>query len=78
MEAIASKQTRKNVFILSNITIKISGWKIQYKLLYTISNNIDVYGEPVPRTKKVHYRAVKFEACEENRIISESLYWHKK
>ena len=25
---------------------------MQYKLLYTILNNIEVYDEPVPRTKK--------------------------
>ena len=25
----------------------------QYRLLYTISNNIEVYEEPVPRTKKI-------------------------
>ena len=45
-----------------------------YKVLYTISNNFGVYEEPVPRAKKIPHIAVKFEASEENRIISESLY----
>ena len=26
---------------------------LQYKLLYAILNNIEVYEEPVPRTKKI-------------------------
>ena len=33
----------------------------QYKLLYTISNNIEVYEEPVRRAKTIPYCAVKFE-----------------
>ena len=33
------------------------------------------YKDPVPRTKKIHHRAVKFEADKENRIVPyESLY----
>ena len=47
--------------------------RIQYKLLYT-DINIRNYDEPLPRTKKILHRAVKFEAGEENRIIFESLY----
>ena len=45
----------------------------QYKILYTISNNIEVYGESVPRTKKLPHCAVKFKVGEENRIENESL-----
>ena len=41
----------------------------QYKLLYTILNNIEVYEEPVPRTKKIPYYVVEFKAGEENRIV---------
>ena len=44
----------------------------QYKLSYTILNNIKVYEEPVPRTKKIAHHAVKFEAGGENRIVYES------
>ena len=46
----------------------------QYNFLYTISNNIELYEEPVPRTKKIPHRAFTFEASEENRIVYESLY----
>ena len=42
--------------------------------LCTISNNIEVYEDPVPRTKKIHDCAVKFEAGEEKRIVQEILY----
>ena len=45
----------------------------QYKLLCTISNNIEVYEEPVPWTNKIPHCAVEFEAGEENRIVHESL-----
>ena len=45
-----------------------------YKLLYTISNNIEIYEGPVQLTKKIPHCAVKFKACEENRIVYESLY----
>ena len=30
--------------------------------MYTISNNSEVYVEPVPRAKKIPHRALKFEA----------------
>ena len=40
----------------------------QYKLSNIISNNIEVYEEPGPRTNKISHREVKFEAGEENRI----------
>ena len=52
----------------------------QYKLSYTVSNNIVVYEEPVSRAKKMPQCAVKFEAGEENRIVYESLFcsYHKK
>ena len=46
---------------------------VQYKLLYIILNNTEVYKEPVPRTKKIPCFAVKFEAGEENSIIHECL-----
>ena len=46
---------------------------LQYKLLCTISNNIEVYEEPEPRTNKIPHCAVKFEAGEENIIEYESL-----
>ena len=42
--------------------------------LYTILNNIEVYEEPVPWTKKMPHCPVKFKASEENRIVYESLY----
>ena len=48
--------------------------RIQYKLLYIIWNNIEVYEEPVSRNKKILHHAVKFEAGEENRNVYESLY----
>ena len=47
----------------------------QYKLLYAISNNIEVYEEPVERTKKIPHYAVKFETGEKKRNVHESLYW---
>ena len=47
----------------------------QYKLSYTVSNNIVVYEEPVSRANKIPLCAVKFEAGEENRIVYESLCW---
>ena len=43
----------------------------QYKLLYIISNNIEAYEEPPPRTKKIPYSWSK--AGEEKRIVYESL-----
>ena len=46
----------------------------QYKLSYTISNNIDVYEGPVPQAKKMPHCAVKFEAGEENITVEKSLY----
>ena len=46
----------------------------QYKLLYAISNIIEVYEEPVPWTKKIPDHVVKFEAGEEDRIVHQSLY----
>ena len=48
----------------------IQAWRdlTQYKLSYIISNNIEVYEEPVPQTKKIPNPAVEFEAGEENRI----------
>ena len=46
---------------------------MQYKLLYTISNNIEVYEGPVPRTMKFPHHAAKFETGGENRIEYESL-----
>ena len=48
--------------------------KTQYKLLFTILNNIKAYEKPVPRTKNIPHRSVKFEAGEENRIAYESFY----
>ena len=41
---------------------------IQYKLFYTILNHIEVYEDPVPRTKKISHDAFKFEVGE-NRIV---------
>ena len=41
----------------------------QYRLLYTISNSIETYEEPVPRRKKIPHHVVKFEAGEGNRIV---------
>ena len=48
---------------------------LQYRNLYTISNNIEVYEGPVSRTKKIPHCAVKFEAGKENRIDTKFLYW---
>ena len=48
---------------------------LQCKLLYTISNSIEVYEEPVSRTKKIPHHVAKFEAGEEHRIVHECLYW---
>ena len=39
-----------------------------------ISNNIEVYEEPMPRTKKIPHCVVKFEAGEANRIVQENVY----
>ena len=44
----------------------------QYKLSYTILNNVKVYEEPVSRTKEMSLCSVEFEADEENRIEYES------
>ena len=41
----------------------------QYKLLYTISNNIEVYQEPMPQTEKIPHCPVKFRAGEKNKIV---------
>ena len=49
-----------------------NGGNGHYKHLHTISNNIEVPEEPVPRTKKIAHRVVKFVAGEENRILYES------
>ena len=46
----------------------------QYRNLYTISNNIEVYEEQVLRTKKIPRYAVKFESGKENRIDAKFLY----
>ena len=50
----------------------------QYKLLYAISNIIEVYEEPVPWTKKIPDHVVKFEAGEEDRNVNECLYLSHK
>ena len=49
--------------------------RLQYKLLYIILNNIEIYEEPVLRTNKIPYCGVEFETGEENRIVHESLEW---
>ena len=33
----------------------------QYKLSYVIFNSIEVYEDPVSRTKKISYRVVEFQ-----------------
>ena len=68
------KKIIKHMGIQSNITHGICYSEVQYKPLHTISNNVKVYEESVPRTMKISHCAVKFEAGEENRIIYESLY----
>ena len=51
----------------------------QYKLLFTISNNVEIYEEPVPRrTKKFHHCAITFGAGEENTIGEESLFCKRR
>ena len=40
----------------------------QYKLLYTISNNVEVYEELVTRMKNIRLYVVKFEARSVRRI----------
>ena len=61
----------KNYFIMG--MNRQNGRNGHYKLLHTISNNIEVHGEPVPRIKKITHRTVKFVAGVENRILYESL-----
>ena len=39
--------------VMSQLHLFDQTFILQYKLLYTISNNIEVYEEPVPRTKKI-------------------------
>ena len=34
---------------------------MQYKLLYTISNNMEVYEKPVNRTKQIPHHAVRLK-----------------
>ena len=46
-------------------------------LRLSLSNNIEVYKEPVPPTKEIPHHAIKFGTGEENRIVHESLYWNK-
>ena len=46
----------------------------QYKFLH-ISNSIEVFKEPVPRTKKIPHCPGKFEVREEWRMKNGSLYW---
>ena len=46
----------------------------QYKLLYIISNNNEIYEVPVKQTNKLPHCVVKFEAGEENRIVQKGLY----
>ena len=70
----SSKTTIKLIYIIKlSATQKghssLLNKSCQYKLLYTISNNIEVFEKPVPRTKEIPHRAVKFEAGEENRIV---------
>ena len=38
-----------------------------------MSNSIEVYEEPVQRTKKIPYCTAQFEVGEENRIVYKSL-----
>ena len=48
--------------------VTFTTYRNQYKNLYTISNNIEVYEDQVWRTKKIPHCAVKFESGKENRI----------
>ena len=58
----------------------LDDWFIEhYKKLYPISNNIEVYGDQVWRTKKIPHCSVKFEAGKENRIGTVFLFcWYSK
>ena len=64
------KQQKSELYGIIWIFIGFFWESAQYKLLYTISNNIEVYSEPVPWTKIISHRAVKFQAGEENRIVT--------
>ena len=55
---------RKPLIILYLTLAKLV--QLQYKLLHRVSNNIEVYEEPVPRTKKIPHCAVRFDVGEEN------------
>ena len=55
------------------VCVKHCSGVYHYKLLYTISINIEIYKGPVQQTKKIPHCAVKFKASEENRIVCESL-----
>ena len=50
------------------LSIRINFAVQRYKRLYTISNKIDVYEEPVPRKKEILHYAAKFKASEEDKI----------
>ena len=67
-----SETSRVNLITLS--VLRTGKETTQYKFLCTILNNIDVYEESVPRTKKIPHCAVKFEAGKENGNVYESLY----
>ena len=58
-------------------SLKVETSILSIQSLCVISNNIEVYKDPVPRAKKIPYGADKLEAREENRIVYESLYWLK-
>ena len=50
----------------------------QYKLEYIISNNIDAYDEPVPRTKKIHHHAVKSRSVRITELYTKNVYCEEK
>ena len=66
------KSSGSAISLIENSTTYFAGGT-QYKYLYIISNNIEVYEEPVPRTKNGFHTAVKFETDEDKGIVYETL-----
>ena len=69
-----SRSETSRVHLITLSVLRTGKETPQYKFLCTILNNIDVYEESVPRTKKIPHCAVKFEAVKENGTVYESLY----
>ena len=66
-------QNREDV---SEFNLQISVM-VQYKLLFTISNNTEVHEEPLPQTQKIPHCAIIFEASEGNTIVWKFVVCHQ-